>query len=221
LEQICNEAALIAARETAALVTQAHLASAVEYVSMGRARKSASISEHDRKVTAWHEAGHALAALLLPDAQDPAAVSITPRGQAGGVTWMTGSESHLTTRAQLRAQLSVALAGRAAEELLMSGEHTSGAFSDLQQASDIARHMVDRFGMTGRGLLVRAASDGADSENAAEQLLQDAMTDVRSLLEDNMSSLEAIAARLLEVEDITGDDVKALVSSFNATLSVG
>jgi cell division protease FtsH len=221
LEQICNEAALIAAREAAALVTQAHLASAVEYVSMGRARKSASISEHDRKVTAWHEAGHALAALLLPDAQDPAAVSITPRGQAGGVTWMTGSESHLTTRAQLRAQLSVALAGRAAEELLMSGEHTSGAFSDLQQASDIARHMVDRFGMTGRGLLVRAASDGADSENAAEQLLQDAMTDVRSLLEDNISSLEAIAARLLEVEDITGDDVKALVSSFNATLSVG
>ena len=75
--------------------------------------------------------------------------------------------------------------------------------------------------MTGRGLLVRAASDGADSENAAEQLLQDAMTDVRSLLEDNISSLEAIAARLLEVEDITGDDVKALVSSFNATLSVG
>lgn len=214
LEQICNEAALMAGRDAAEYVTQAHLASAVEYVSMGRARKSASISDHDRKVTAWHEAGHALAALMLSDAQDPVAVSITPRGQAGGVTWMTGSESHLTTRSELRAQLSVALAGRAAEQLLMSGEHTSGAFSDLQQASDIARHMVDRFGMTGRGLLVRAASDGTDSENAAEQLLQEAMSEVSLLLEENASSLEALATRLLEVEDLTGDEVKSLVSAF-------
>ena len=74
--------------------------------------------------------------------------------------------------------------------------------------------MVDRFGMTGRGLLVRVASDGIDSENAAEQLLQEAMSEVSLLLEENASSLEALATRLLEVEDLTGDEVKSLVSAF-------
>jgi cell division protease FtsH len=212
LEQICNEAALLAARNASLSITQEHLNAAVEYTSMGRARKSASVSEHDRQVTAWHEAGHALAALLIPEAPDPVAVSITPRGQAGGVTWMEGKDSHLTTRAELRAQLSVALAGRAAEEFLLDGEHTAGAFSDLQQASEIARHMVDRFGMTGRGLLVRSSSEGSDSDVEAEGLLQTAMTDVRQLLRDNSAALEAIATRLLEIDDMTGDEVRDLAA---------
>lgn len=210
LEQVCNEAALSAARQSAARIDQSHMTAAVEYVAMGRARKSASVSEHDKRVTAWHEAGHALAALLLPDAQDPAAVSITPRGQAGGVTWINGSESHLTTRQELKAQMSVALAGRAAEEILLGGEHTSGAVSDLQHASEVARHMVDRFGMTGRGLLVRTSSDGQDSEAAAERLLQEAMTEVSTLLRDNIESLEALAIKLIEAEDLTGAQVREI-----------
>lgn len=213
LEQVCNEAALSAARQSAARINQSHMTTAVEYVAMGRARKSASVSEHDRRVTAWHEAGHALAALLLPDAQDPAAVSITPRGQAGGVTWINGSESHLTTRQELKAQMSVALAGRAAEEILLGGEHTSGAVSDLQHASEVARHMVDRFGMTGRGLLVRVSSDGQDSETAAETLLQEAMADVSALLRDNIESLEALAVKLIEVEDLTGAQVREIAKN--------
>lgn len=204
LEQVCNEAALLTARDARVEVTNRDLGAAVEYVVMGRARRSAKIDEQDRLVTAWHEAGHAVCAMRQEGAAPPVAVSIVPRGQAGGVTWMSQTDSQILSRAQLRARLVVALGGRVAEELLLNGEHTAGAASDLEEASNIARQMVDRFGMTDRGLAVRPG--GSDSsEEAVEVLLGEALSDARALLEENRALVESLVRELLEHNDLDED----------------
>lgn len=209
LEQVCNEAALLAARAARSEITNRDLGAAVEYVVMGRARRSAKIDEHDRLVTAWHEAGHAVCAMRQKDAAPPVAVSIVPRGQAGGVTWMSQTDSQILTRAQLRARLVVALGGRVAEELLLNGEHTAGAASDLEEASNIARQMVDRFGMTDRGLAVRQG--GTDSsEEAVETLLSQALTEARALVELNRSLVESLVRELLEHDDLDEEALRQL-----------
>jgi len=218
LAQVCNEAALLAAREGAVELSEVHLAGAVEYTAMGRARKSAKVHEQDRLVTAWHEAGHTVCALLQPDAEKPVAVSIVPRGEAGGVTWMASPDMQLLSRAKLRARLVVALGGRAAEEILMHGEHTAGASSDLQQATDIARAMVDRFGMTGRGLAVRVG--GSDSsEDLVNEMLQTAMDEARSVLQSSRTLLDEIVAALLANDDLDEAAIDELVST-NTSVAV-
>ena len=209
LEQVCNEAALLAARDARSEVTNRDLGAAVEYVVMGRARRSAKIDEQDRLVTAWHEAGHTVCAMRQEGAEPPVAVSIVPRGQAGGVTWMSQTDSQILSRAQLRARLVVALGGRVSEELLLNGEHTAGAASDLEEASNIARQMVDRFGMTDRGLAVRQG--GSDhSEEAVETLLSQALTEARALLEQNRALVESIVRELLEHDDLDEDALQQL-----------
>lgn len=212
LEQVCNEAALLTARDARVEVTNRDLGAAVEYVVMGRARRSAKIDEQDRLVTAWHEAGHAVCAMRQEGAAPPVAVSIVPRGQAGGVTWMSQTDSQILSRAQLRARLVVALGGRVSEELLLNGEHTAGAASDLEEASNIARQMVDRFGMTDRGLAVRPG--GSDSsEEAVEVLLQEALADARALLEENRALVESLVRELLEHNDLDEDALRQLALS--------
>jgi cell division protease FtsH len=209
LEQVCNEAALLAARAARTEVSNRDLGAAVEYVVMGRARRSAKIDEQDRLLTAWHEAGHTVCAMLQPDAEPPVAVSIVPRGQAGGVTWMGQTDSQILSRAQLRARLVVALGGRVSEELLLDGEHTAGAASDLEEASNIARQMVDRFGMTDRGLAVRQG--GTDSsEEAVELLLRQALDEARSILEGNRVLVENLVHELLEHNDLDEEALRQL-----------
>lgn len=210
LEQVCNEAALVAARADRTSINSADFDDAVAYVVMGRARRSAQVTELDRRVTAWHEAGHTVAALRVPFAEAPVAVSIVPRGVAGGVTWTPGSDSQILTRDQLRARLVVALAGRAAEELLLGGEFTAGASGDLEQATQMARAMVDRLGMTGRGLAVRTQAPSDLSDVAVEQLLQDALQGATAVLSANRDLLEAIAAALLERDDLGEEDLREL-----------
>lgn len=209
LEQICNEAALLAARDGRTQLRTSDFTEAVEYVVMGRARRSAQVDASERLVTAWHEAGHAVCAMRCPGAEKPVAVSIVPRGAAGGVTWMAGSESQLLSRAQLQARLVVALGGRVAEELHLGGEHTAGAANDLEQASSIARMMVDRFGMTERGLTVRAAGSES-SEAAVEGLLQRALQDARSLLDENRALLDAMVSALLDKSDLDQGAIDSL-----------
>jgi len=217
LEQVCNEAALLAARASRAAIHQEDMSAAVEYVAMGRARRSAVVSESDRLVTAWHEAGHTVASLRVVGAEPPVAVSIVPRGQAGGVTWITAPDSTLLSREQLRARLVVALAGRAAEERLLGGEHTAGAASDLEQATSLARAMVDRFGMTSRGLSVRAGGSDAASDDAVERLLADAMASAAAVLENNAALLDAVVTGLLDRNDLSEDELVALSSRYPAT----
>jgi cell division protease FtsH len=215
LAHIANEAALHAAKHDLHEITQACFDEAVATLIMGRARHTAVVSERDRTITAWHEAGHALAALLEPCAADPAAVSIVPRGRAGGVTWMYGSDDQFLSREAAMAQLVVALSGRVGEELLMNGEFTQGAQSDLLAATDLALQMVTQFGMTDRGLAVRHRTySGLDdaSDAALDELLQTALDRSRTLLSNHLDVLRSLADALLTHHTLTGDEVRALAT---------
>jgi cell division protease FtsH len=209
LEQVCNEAALEAARRGLVEVDYSCFSAAVEFVVMGRPRRSAVVSDRDRRTTAWHEAGHTVAALCHPFAARPVSVSIVPRGQAGGVTWMEGSDDHLLSRDQLRAQLVVALAGRVAEEMLLAGEHTAGASNDLEQATRLAQAMVDRLGMTGRGLAVRDRHTDLSGVEV-DGLLAEAYETAERLLGENRGLLEGVVEALLERDDLDARDLQLL-----------
>jgi cell division protease FtsH len=207
---VANEAALEAARRGFDRISASCFAAAVETLAMGRPRRSALVTPRDREITAWHEAGHALVALLDSHAADPVAVSIVPRGSAGGVTWMDGSDDQYLSREKARARLAVALAGRVGEEFLLDGEFTQGAASDLAHATELAGHMVATFGMTRRGLMVRSSNGGLDKDSAdvVEELLVQAQDHARSLLEANLPALERLAAALLERESLTAAEIR-------------
>jgi cell division protease FtsH len=215
LAQVCNEAALLAARRAASTVSAEDFASAIEYVLLGRARRTAQVSDADRRIVAWHEAGHTVAALTYPGAQAPVAVSITPRGAAGGVTWIPAPDSQLLTRPELRARLVVALAGRVAEERLLDGEHTAGAADDLAQATDLAATMVQRLGMSEFSLAVR--SDSEEAFRSVDSLLREAYTAAQDLLEKESALLDAVASELLAHQDLTSEMIQKLAQDHRAT----
>lgn len=222
LAQIVNEACLVAARDGRAEVTNTDLDSAVATVAMGKARTSAVVSEHDRKVTAWHEAGHTLAAMLHPDADNPVSVSIIPRGPAGGVTWMAEGDDIFLTRKRAYARLVVAMGGRAAEEIYLDGEFTSGPHGDLTQATNVAYAMVTQYGMTDTGLMVRhealmnAGTKLADETvEAVERLLAEALHSARSLLRSNRDLLERIVHALLENDTLVKSELDILAEGYS------
>lgn len=209
LSRVVNEAALTAIRLGRDAIDAECFAEAVELVALGRARPGAQITARDRRITAWHEAGHAVAALLLDEAEDPVAVSIIPRGPAGGVTWMGSSDDLYFTRDQAEARLVVMLAGRVAEEILLGGSSTQGASSDLEAASALARNMVDRYGFTGRGLAV-SAGDNDESRRAVDALLSLAHRRATDLLRGELALLESVAAALLERDRLDRSDLHRL-----------
>ena len=202
LSSVLNEAAIEAVRRNLKQIDAACLSDGVALVAMGRARKSAVVTDRDRLITAWHEAGHTVCALLHPEAADPVSVSITPRGHAGGITWMSGSDDLYLQRNQAAAQLVVALGGRAAEEMLLEGEFTQGPSSDLEHATRLADRMVNNYGMTRRGLMVRESEKDSASAEVIEELLRGALVDAKNLLQDNKEFMELLIARLLESETL-------------------
>lgn len=214
LAAIANEAAIEAARRNLDEIDQDCFENAISTIIMGRARPSALVTDQDRKITAWHEAGHALVALLEQEADNPLSVSITPRGAAGGVTWMSGTDDHFLSRNKAKTQLVVALGGRAGEELLMNGEFTQGAQSDLITATKLAGAMVTRFGMTRRGLQVRQKYDGtfdATCEDVVDELLEEAMNRARTILSKNHEHLKTLALGLLEHDTLTLAEIRVLL----------
>ena len=147
LENLVNEAALLAARRNHEKVNREDLTDALERIVLGAERK-VMISEEDRRRTAYHEAGHAIVGMLTPGADPVRKVSIIPRGQALGVTFSAPDADRFNFEQQhLLAQIKVALGGRVAEELVF-GDITTGAESDIQHLTRIARHMVGRWGMS-------------------------------------------------------------------------
>jgi cell division protease FtsH len=172
IARVANEAALAAIRKKQNTVTMECFADAVELVALGRARPGMVQTDRDKRITAWHEAGHAVAGLTLDELEDPYAVTIVPRGPAGGVTWMGSPEDVYFTRDMAQAQLVALLSGRAAEERLLGGTCTQGASSDLQAASALASDMVNRYGFTPLGLSVRS-KDTTASQRAVDVLLAD------------------------------------------------
>jgi cell division protease FtsH len=202
LAQIVNEAAIEAARKNLKSINAECFSSAVALVAMGRARRSALVTNRDRLITAWHEAGHTVAALMHPEASNPVSVSITPRGHAGGITWFSGSDDQFLSRNQAIAQLVVAMGGRVGEEMLLDGEFTQGPSSDLERATSLASAMVTKYGMTRRGLAVRSGEPDSVSNDVIEEVLNSALIDARNLLESNKDLLQALVNQLLEVETL-------------------
>jgi cell division protease FtsH len=211
LARVCNEAALAAVRLGRSRIDAECFAEAVEMVALGRARRSALVSDRDRRITAWHEAGHAVAAMLLDDVEDPVAVSVTPRGPAGGVTWMAGSDDLYMTRDEGFSRLVVMLGGRVAEEMLLGGGCTQGASSDLERATDLAEAMVSRLGMTSRGIAV-LRSGTEESRRAVDDLLREAQERCRGLLQGNAAFLEAVASALTATDRLDRAGLQALAA---------
>ncbi len=208
LANLVNTAALIAVRAGKHSITSSELDEALATVALGPARKSASVAAEDRRITAWHEAGHALVGLWLEHAADPISVSIVPRGLAGGVTWFPGHDDMFLRRRQATAQLAVAMAGRAAEELLLGDDFTQGAAQDFKAATELARRMVTEYGMgsTGPGFILPEETHiGVLAERvhaSVQVLLEEALSCARALLSPARDVLETVATRLLEEETI-------------------
>lgn len=224
LAQLINEASLIAAREDRDSITNHDLDSAVATVAMGKARTSAVVTEHDRNVTAWHEGGHTVCAMVLPDADNPVSVSIIPRGPAGGVTWMAQGDDLFLTRKRAFARLVVAMGGRAAEEILLDGEFTSGPHGDLSAATDTALAMVTQYGMTDAGLMIRSQgwlSTGAkmtdETVEAVEKLLAEALDTARATLRDHRDLLDSVVEGLLENDTLIQSELVALQEGVTTT----
>jgi len=215
LQALVNEACVDAVRRDLAEVTAECFEHAVATIAMGRARTSALVTDHDREVTAWHESGHTLAAYLQEQADDPVQVTIIPRGPAGGVTWMSGNDDQFLPRRKAHAQLVTALAGRAAEEILLDGEFTQGAAGDLQSATELATSMATRYGMTRLGYQVRRAGSAPaqDVSDVVEELLGGAHTAATKLLGEHRTFLSAVAAELLAEETLTLADVHQIATS--------
>ena len=230
LSNLLNEAALLAARLNKKVITMAELEEASEKVSMGPERRSHIVSEKDRKLTAYHESGHAIVAHLLPHANPVHKVTIIPRGYAGGYTMMLPKEEHdYKTKAQLLADIRVALGGRIAEALVL-GDISTGASGDLQSVTNTARSMVTRWGMSDTlGPIVfgeqqeqvflgkNIGHERNYSEEVASKIdieihhiVDEAYRDVEQLLTDNMDFLHNMAKALLEEETIDAKAVENL-----------
>jgi cell division protease FtsH len=190
---------------------------------MGRARTSALITEHDRLITAWHEAGHTVAALVQPDADEPVSVTIIPRGPSGGATWMGGNDNAFLTRDQARARLTTSMAGRAAEEVLLDGEHTQGAAGDLQAATRLAQAMVTQYGMTEFGYAqldaetLRVGGEVAVlAHRQIDALIREAHERAAGLLATHRPLLETLAAALLDEETLDAGRIHEIAARFDA-----
>lgn len=227
LNNLLNEAALLAARLNKKVITMAEVEEASEKVSMGPERRSHIVSEKDRKLTAYHESGHAIVAHLLPHADPVHKVTIIPRGAAGGYTMMLPTEEqNYKTKSQLLADIRVALGGRIAEALILD-EISTGASGDLQSVTNTARAMVTRWGMSDElGPIVfgeqqeqiflgknlgheRNYSEeiAAKIDSEIHRIVEEAYKDVTKLLSDNEKFLHDMANALLEEETI---DAKAV-----------
>jgi cell division protease FtsH len=229
LANVVNEAALLAARAGRQHVTGADLESARDKVLMGVERRSLVMSEDERVNCAYHEAGHAIVAALLPNADPLHKVTIIPRGRALGVTMqLPENDRHTHTRDYLEAKLAILMGGRVAEELFMR-HMTSGAGNDIERATDIARRMVCEFGMSALGPIAfrrptgpfGSDDQGAGFSEATARRVDDEIRDLvmrgyetaRQLLESHRPSVRALAEELLRQESLDANEIREVLAS--------
>ena len=230
LANLLNEAALLAAREKRKTISMGDLEEASEKVCYGPERRSHKVNDDEKKLTAYHESGHAIMATVLPAADPVHKVTIIPRGQAGGYTMMLPHEERsFITKSHLLAQLRVALGGRCAEQIIFN-EISSGASGDLQQVTEILRKMIMEWGMSDRlGPMIfgehheqiflgkQLGSERNYGETVAtiideemHKYLNEAYEDTMRALNENIEVLHAMAKALLEVETIDHHQVENL-----------
>ena len=233
LANVINEAALLTARENGKLITAAALEESVDRVLGGPRRKSRIISEHEKKITAYHEGGHALAAWAMPDIDPVYKLTILARGRTGGhALTVPEDDKGLMTRSEMIARLVFAMGGRSAEELVFH-EPTTGASSDIEQATKIARAMVTEYGMSARLGAVKygqeqgdpflGRSAGRQSDYSLEvaheideevrSLIEAAHTEAWDILNTYRDVLDDLVAELLEVETLHRKDLQRIFTA--------
>ena len=232
LENLLNEAALLAVRRDKNEITMSEIDEATDRVLMGPAKTSHKYSENDRKLVAYHEAGHAVIGLKLRSASDVQKVTIIPRGSAGGYNMMVPTEEKLcSTKKDLLEQITGLLGGRTAEEIIF-GEITTGAHNDFEKATKIARAMVTEYGMSDLGPLQFEQQSGSvflgrdynkpqhfSNEVANEidmemrKIINDCHKDATEIIKKNKDLLKLIAETLLEYETLTKEQIDYLVEN--------
>jgi cell division protease FtsH len=233
LENLVNEAALLAARQDKDSVSMVDFELAKDKVLMGPERRSMVMSEEERRISAWHEAGHTLVGKLIEGNDSVHKVSIIPRGAALGVTQFLPTEDrHTMTKKQLLARISMALGGRVAEEVVF-GSITSGASDDIKRATRVARAMVCELGMSERmgpvaytegeqnvflGREMAARNDGVSEETAREidrevrSIIDSQLELARKTVIQNRDKLDRLAQSLLERETIDAEEIDACMA---------
>ena len=235
LANLMNEAAILAARNNRKLASQQDLLESIEKVILGPERKGRAISEKEKKITAYHEAGHALVAVSLKDADPVQKVSIISRGSAGGYTLkLPFEESRLHTKSQFVADLAMMFGGYASEKMVF-GDITTGASNDLKQASELARLLVTKYGMSERlgpltfgkteELIFLGKEIGSErnySEKVAAKIDEEVTGIVerahqlaKKIINTRKKVLDAIARALIEKETLEHEDFYALLKPFN------
>jgi cell division protease FtsH len=233
LANIANEAAIIAARHDRKIITNQDLTAAFEKVAIGPERKSKIMSDHDKELTAYHEAGHAIVGHVLPDSDDVHKVTIISRGNTGGVTWFIPPEDRpYTSLIEFKDILARSLGGRIAEEVIYGRDQvTTGAGSDLRGATAIARDMIVEQGMgtklrdrvfhedEGGMMLDRMVHEKPYSEKTAEEidhevndLIAEAAARAKAVITTNLRLLKKLAEALLAKETLEGDEVAEILA---------
>jgi cell division protease FtsH len=233
LANLMNEAAIASARHNKKSIGQAELFEAAEKVIMGPERKSRVISQKEKEITAYHEGGHALVAAAVKDADPVQKVSIISRGFAGGYTMkLPNEDQHLKTRSQFMADLAMMMGGHVSEKLTF-GDVSTGASSDLKEASELARRMVTRYGMSDLGPIVFGKSEQmmflgqeiSNDKNYSERVASEIDEQIRKLLihaqdvaekilKTHKAALKKIADTLIEKEVLEQDDFNAVLKPF-------
>ena len=233
LANLVNEAALLAARKGLRMVTMATLEESKDKVMMGAERRSMVMSEEERKLTAYHEAGHALVAMHVPKHDPLHKVTIVPRGRALGLTMaLPEKDRYGYAKLELSSKIAMMFGGRAAEEMVFGAENvTTGAGDDIRQATNLARRMVTEWGMSDKlgplryspneeeVFLGHSVTQHKTVSDATNQLIDEEIrsiaeqgeTAAKNILADYESELHAIATGLLEFETLSGDDIKIIM----------
>ncbi|MEI8130450.1 MAG: ATP-dependent zinc metalloprotease FtsH [bacterium] len=237
LYSLMNEGAILAARENRKKVSQFDLVRSIEKVMLGPERKSHLFSTEEKKVTAYHEGGHALVASVLPHADPVHKVSIVARGRAGGYTLKIPLEERkLQTKSEFLDDIAMALGGMAAEKMVF-GDITTGPSNDLQVATGLARAMVTRWGMSdvigpvalesdgGRTISGGAQADGDMSEathaivnSEVKKIMDEGLVRATQVLTDHRTTLDAIADKLVEVETLEQPEYEAIIKAHGIKL---
>ena len=236
LENLLNEAALLAARENCREIKIYHVSEAIDRVIMGPAKKSRKYTDTEKALTAYHEAGHAVIGIKLKHAHKVQKVTIIPRGSAGGYNLMAPEQETFTsTKQELMAQITSYLAGRIAEELVFN-QMTTGAYADFHSATAIARAMVTEYGMSSLGPIqyesnrgnVFLGRDYMKDKNFSDQVALEIDQEVRKIISEcyeigketlieNRQLLDTIAKHLVEIETLTKEDIDELLATGQLT----
>ncbi|MCY3544682.1 MAG: ATP-dependent zinc metalloprotease FtsH [Chloroflexi bacterium] len=231
LANLVNESAILAARRSKVTITNDEFAESIDRVIAGPARKSRVVNEREKEITAYHEAGHALVGYMLPKADMPYKVTIVARGMSGGHTrYLPDEDRHLWTKGQFEDMMAAAMGGRVAEEIIFE-DVTTGASNDLEQATNIARTMVTRYGMSSklgprtfgkREELVFLGREISEQRDYSEKIARDIDEEVYGLVDhayetattvinDNRDKLALLARHLLAHETVEGDELRDLL----------